>query len=174
MRKSGVAIFLMLFFLMAHNAQAQIKIGVVNLQRALDESAAGKKAVEDMRKIFESKQKTIEKRKSDLKQMQQELNSQSSLLSEEAKREKMNLYQQEMKELQRLVQDSNEELKRKESELVGKIARELRGIVKSLGKDLGYDLILEYQESGVLYRSDAVDITSQVIARYDKEQKARN
>lgn len=174
MKKFGVVIFLMLFFVVAQNVQAQIKIGVVNLQRALDESVAGKKAVEDMRAIFESKQKTINKRKSDLKQMQQELNSQSSLLSDEAKREKMNLYQQEMKELQRLVQDSNEELRRKESELVGKIARELRGVVRSLGKELGYDLILEYQEGGVLYNSSAVDITSQVIARYDKEQKAKN
>lgn len=174
MRKFGVAIIVMLLFVMAHNVEAQVKIGVVSLQRALDESAAGKKAVEDMRRIFESKQKTIESRKNDLKQMQQELNSQSSLLSEEAKREKMNLYQQEMKELQRLVQDSNEELKRRESELVGKIARELRDVVKSLGKELGYDLILEYQESGVLYRSAAVDITDQVIARYDEEQKAKN
>jgi len=58
--------------------------------------------------------------------------------------------------------------------LVGKIARELRDVVKSLGKELGYDLILEYQESGVLYRSAAVDITDQVIARYDEEQKAKN
>jgi outer membrane protein len=65
-------------------------------------------------------------------------------------------------------------MKRKENELVGKIARELRDVVKRLGRELGYDLILEYQESGVLYKSEIVDITSQVISRYDKEQKAKN
>ena len=76
--------------------------------------------------------------------------------------------------MQRLVQDSNEELKRKENELVGEIAKELRDVVKRLGKELGYDLILEYQESGVLYKSDIVDLTTQVIERYDNEQKAKN
>jgi len=43
MRKFGVAIILMLLFVMAHNVEAQVKIGVVSLQRALDESAAGKR-----------------------------------------------------------------------------------------------------------------------------------
>jgi outer membrane protein len=173
MRKFVVSIFLMLLFIVVHNVDAQ-KIGLVNLQKALDESSAGKVAVENMRKVFEAKQKVIENKKADLKQMQQELNSQSSLLSEEAKKEKLTLYQQEMKELQRLVQDSNEELKRKENELVGKIARELRDVVKKLGKELGYDLILEYQESGVLYKSETVDLTHQVIERYDNEKKAKN
>jgi outer membrane protein len=174
MKKIGLSMIVMLLFLLAYNAGAETKIGLVNLQKALDESIAGKIAVDDMRKIFEAKQKIIENKKNELKQMQQELNSQSSLLSEEAKKEKLNLYQQEMKELQRLVQDSNDEMKRKENELVGKIARELRDVVKRLGKELNYDLILEYQESGVLYKSDIVDITSQVISRYDKEQKAKN
>jgi outer membrane protein len=173
MRKFVVSIFLMLLFIVVHNVDAQ-KIGLVNLQKALDESSAGKVAVENMRKVFEAKQKVIENKKADLKQKQQELNSQSSLLSEEAKKEKLTLYQQEMKELQRLVQDSNEELKRKENELVGKIARELRDVVKKLGKELGYDLILEYQESGVLYKSETVDLTHQVIERYDNEKKAKN
>lgn len=173
MRKFGVSIVVMLFFIVAYNVDAQ-KIGLVNLQKALDESIAGKKAVEDMRKIFEAKQKVIESKKADLRQMQQEINSQSSLLSEEAKKEKLTLYQQEMKKLQRLVQDSNEELKRKENELVGEIAKELRDVVKRLGKELGYDLILEYQESGVLYKSETVDLTKQVIERYNNEQKAKN
>lgn len=174
MKKIGLSMIVMLFFVLAYNVSAETKIGLVNLQQALDESIAGKIAVDDMRKIFEAKQKIIENKKSELKQMQQELNSQSSLLSEEAKKEKLNLYQQEMKDLQRLVQDSNDEMKRKENELVGKIARELRDVVKRLGRELGYDLILEYQESGVLYKSEIVDITSQVISRYDKEQKAKN
>jgi outer membrane protein len=174
MRKFGIMVITILFLVAAYNVQAQTKIGLVNLQRALDESVAGKNAVNDMRKVFESKQKIIESKKADLKQMQQELNSQSSLLSEEAKKEKLTLYQQEMKELQRLVQDSNEELKRKENELVAKIARELREVVKEIGREQHYDLILEYQESGVLYKSDLVDLTSQVIERYDKEKKSKN
>jgi outer membrane protein len=164
---------MLVLFLFVVSAGAEIKIAVVNLQKALDESTAGKKAVEEMRDLFGAKQKTIENKRAELKQMQQELNNQSSLLTEQAKKDKLEVYQQDMKELQRYIQDSNDEMKKRENEYISRIARELRNVVMRIGKELNYDLIIEAQEAGVLYHSNVIDMTVSVIDRYNSEWNAR-
>jgi outer membrane protein len=150
-------------------AFAETKIGVVNMQRALDESDAGKDAVAKMKKDYDQMQQRINEESEVLKKMQEELNNQSSLLTEEAKQKKIDEYQKKLKEVQRLINDSNEELKKKEQEYVGKIAKDLAELVEKLGKELNYDIIVEAKESGVMYNSKKVDMTDMLIDRYNKE-----
>ena len=172
--KKVFALTLLFIAFIAQTGSAEVKICIVDLQAALDESEAGKKAVADMKHVFTVKQKEIENKRAALKVMQDDLNNQSALLTEEAKQDKLEIYQKELKKLQRYIQDSNEEMKKKEGEHVQKIAEQLKDMVKQLGKELGYDLILEAQESGVLHNSPSIDITKLVIERFDRSWNARN
>lgn len=168
-------IFLVLlsFIFMSGLALSNTKIAVFDMQRALDESDAGKAAVESMKKEYQELQKEIDTKSLELKKMQDEINAQSAILSDDAKQSKMDEYQKKLKDLQRIIKDANEEFKKKEQNLVAKIAGELRDIVEKLGKELGYSVIFEKRESGVLYSSDTVDITKLVIERYNKQWNSK-
>ncbi|UOD35029.1 OmpH family outer membrane protein [Deferribacteraceae bacterium V6Fe1] len=167
--KKILGVLLVLSMFITTGAFAEVKIGVVNMQKALDESDAGKDAVAKMKKEYDQMQQEINKESEALKKMQEELNNQSSLLTEEAKQKKLDEYQKKLKEVQRLVKDANDELKKKEQDYVAKIARELAELVEKLGKELNYDLIVEAKESGVMYNSKKIDITDILIDRYNKE-----
>lgn len=56
---------------------------------------------------------------------------------------------------------------------MAKIAGELRDVVEKLGKELGYSVIFEKRESGVLYNADSADITRLVVERYNKEWNSK-
>ena len=152
---------------------AGMKIGVVNMQQALDKCDAGKASVEKIKKEYQAKQVEIDAKSKALQKMQESLNNQSSLLSESAKKEKLAQYQKELKDLKRFIQDSNEELKRKEAEAVNKIGKELTEVVRKLGKELKYTIILEEIGAGAVYFSDKIDVTNLVVERYNKEWHAK-
>ncbi|MCX8084731.1 MAG: OmpH family outer membrane protein [Calditerrivibrio sp.] len=171
MRKLFLSV--VMFTFMFSLAFANTKIAVFDMQKALDESNAGKAAVESMKKEYQDLQKEIDTKSMELKKMQDEINAQSAVLSEDAKQLKMDEYQKKLKDLQRIIKDANEEFKKKEQMLVNKIANELRDVVEKLGKELGYGIIFEKRESGVLYNSDTTDITKLVIERYNKEWNSK-
>lgn len=169
-------IFVGLFVLMVSFVTlgfSEVKIGVVNMQRALDESDSGKAAVEKMKAEFSQMQDKINKETELLKKMQEDINNQSSLLTEEAKQKKIEEYQKRYKDIQRLVSDSNEAMKKKEQQYVGKIAQDLVDLVEKMGKELNYDIVIEAKESGVLYSSKKLDLTDLLIERYNKEFNAK-
>ncbi|MCA1933226.1 MAG: OmpH family outer membrane protein [Calditerrivibrio sp.] len=171
--KKILVVFVLLMAVFTGLAFANGKIAVFNMQKALDESLAGKDAVESMKKEYQALQKDIDTKSMELKKMQDELNAQSAILSEDAKQAKMDDYQKKLKSLQTTIKDANDDFKKKEQMLVNKIANELRDVVEKLGKELGYSVIFEKREAGVLYNADASDITNLVVERYDKEWKTR-
>jgi outer membrane protein len=77
-----------------------------------------------------------------------------------------------VRDYQRLVQDSQNELKKKEGELTGSIIRELREVVEKIGQDEGYSLLLENVEGIILYSRKDLDITEKVVKIYN-EMKAK-
>lgn len=173
MKKIAV-ISLMFIFALTSMAFAELKIGVVDMQKALDECEAGKAAASKMEKKYKEMQEKIQKKREKLQNMQTELNSQSGVLSEQAKQNKMAEYQDKLKNLKRMIEDSNSKLKRQERSYVNRIAEELTQVVKELGKELKYDIVMEKQEAGVVHNSETVDITPIVIERYNKEWNAEN
>lgn len=172
--KRLAVISLMFIFALTSMAFAELKVGVVDMQQALDECEAGKAAASKMEKKYKEMQEKIQKKREKLQSMQTELNSQSGVLSEQAKQNKMAEYQDKLKNLKRMIEDSNSKLKRQERSYVNRIAEELTQVVKELGKELKYDIIMEKQEAGVVHNSETVDITPIVIERYNKEWNNEN
>jgi len=168
MKKLFLVVFAIMFICGLALA-ADTKVAVFDMQKALDDSDAGKSAVENMKKEYQELQKEIDAKSLELKKMQDEINAQSAILSDDAKQAKMDEYQKKLKDLQRIIKDANDEFKKKEQTLVAKIAGELRDVVEKMGKELGYSIIFEKREAGVLYNSDAADITKLVVERYNKE-----
>ncbi len=145
-----------------------MKVGYVDLQKALNLSAAGKAAKEKMKAKFKDYDVDVQKKQDELKKLKDELEKQAMLLSAEARAAKERDYQQKVKDYQRLTKDIQEELQRTDADYTRKILEEIFKVVQQIGKQEGYTLILEKTESSILYASDGIDMTDRVIQAFDK------
>lgn len=139
------------------------KIGCVDMQRALNESEAGKKAKVVMESAYQKFQSEITQRRNDLQAFHENLQRQGLMLSEKAKQEKEKEYQNMLKEFKRWGEDKQTELKQKEIELTKATLNGLATAVKKLGEEEKFTLILEKNEAILLYTSEAVDLTDRII-----------
>ncbi len=172
-----IKVFIVLLFFVSMNAywgltytssvETPLKVGSVDLQRAAQESLAGQEAFGNLQSDFAKKKGTIERQQKEIKRLQEELNKQGLILTEESKKEKEEAYVKKLKNLQRYVDDSNEELQVKQRELTQQILIDLVKIVDKLGEEGQYTLIVERQQ-GVLYASESIDLTEEVKNRYDQ------
>ena len=159
-------------FLEGVASAAEIKIGYVDLRVALNDSDAGKKAKTELESLIKTKQTSIDEKGKVIEKLKTDFEKQSSVLSSEARKSKEDEIERLVRDYQRLVQDSQNELKKKEGELTGGIIRELREVVEKIGQDEGYSLLLENVEGIILYSRKDLDITEKVVKTYN-EQKAR-
>jgi outer membrane protein len=150
---------------------AELKIGYIDLQKALTLSEAGKSAKARMGAEAQGYDAPLEARQKDLKKLKEELEKQSLVLSEEARAAKERDYQQKVKEWQRFTKDIQEELQQKEADYIRQILAELETIIKAMGKSEGYTLILEQAENFILYSDERIDLTEKVIKAYDAQYK---
>lgn len=172
-RIKGVAVLLVLAAAMSAGASqaraAEIKIGSVDLDRALNESEKGRAALAKITKKFEAVARQVDEKKNEIKKLQDDLEAQAAALSDEARAERIQDYKDKTKEFDRFRQDKQEELKREKFEASKKIELEIRQVVQRLGKQQGYTIVLEKTEFYPLYVDAAVDLTSEVIAAYNAE-----
>lgn len=164
----GVAIFSILGAL-AH--AAEMKIGYVDMQRALNESDAGKEAKVVMESEYQKFQNEIAQRQKELQAFQQTLQRQALMLSEKARQEKEKEYRSKLKEFKRWGEDKQAELKQKEMDLTKATLKGLGATVRKLGEEEKFTLILEKNEAVILFASKAIDLTDRVIQIFNSTGK---
>ncbi len=148
-------------------AAQEVKIGYVDLQKALNLSSAGKSAKEKIGEKVKEYEGEVKSRQDELKKMKEELEKQAVLLSEEARGKKERDYQQKLKEFQRFTKDIQDELQQKDAEFTRRILEDLFQVIKEVGQKQGYTLILEKTESSILYAPDQIDLTEKIIEAYN-------
>lgn len=164
----GAALFLGLLMVGAPAFAQSPKIGYVDLQRALTSVAEGKAAKDKLKKDFDAKQKKLTDKQENLKKLKDSLEAGASMMTDQAKQEKFQEYQREMAELQQLYMEMQRELAEKETQATQTIFKKMEGILSQIAKEKKYDLILEKTESSVLFAKDGMDLTDELIKRYDK------
>ncbi len=145
-------------------AQA-IKVGVFDMDRVFNESKRWSKERDAFVKRGKQLQQDFEKKAAELKALKESLEKKAGMLSEPARKEKEREYQQKARELERLGQDSDAELKQMNKESATRFNKSLMTIIKKLGQEEKYTLILE--ASVVPYVSKEIDITDQVLKTFD-------
>lgn len=166
-------IFFCMLIILAFGSQAfsadKVKIGFVNLQRALNESEAGKKAKVELEALIKQKQEDIEAKVAEHKRFKEEMEQQAVVLSDEAlKKRKEDLDRME-RDVQRLITESNNEVQKIQREREVAILKEIDALIAKLGKENGYSLILPAET--ILYSTEESDITDLLIKMYDESKK---
>ncbi len=162
---------LLAFALVGISARAETKIGYVDIQKAIQETSAGKKAKKDLETDFNKKKKELEKKEADLKKMNEDLEKKALVLSEEVRTQKQQELQQEMMKYRELVGKSQMDIQKRERDLTLPILEKIRGIVEDIAKKDSYTVILEKSEQSVLYANKDIDLTDRVVKEFEKAKK---
>jgi outer membrane protein len=162
---------LLLFTFNTHGAE--LKIGYVDLNKALNESEPGKKAIKTLEEMVKTKQALINKKGNEIKKLDEEIAKQASILTPESMKKKQQEREKLVRDYNRMVRDSQEEVQKKQAEFMHEILRELRKIVKKIGEEEGYTVIFEIAEGSILYIPEELDLTEKVIKRFNETTKTQ-
>jgi outer membrane protein len=157
---------------LATTARAEMRVAVVDMQRALNECDAGKKAKDQVRAKFEKAQNELKKEREDLDKARDEFEKKSILLKEDERRDRERELENRTLDFKRKYEDMQRDLKRTDAELTSGIVEQLYGIVSEYGKQQGYTLVLE-ASSGLLYADKALDITDAIVKIHNSAPAAK-
>jgi outer membrane protein len=149
---------------------AEVKMGYIDMQRALNTSEAGKEAKEQLAARVKKYQEEINTKQEDIKKLKEELEKQGMLLSEPVRAAKEKDYQQRLKEFQRFTKDAQDELQGKDEEYTRKIIEGMEKIIQEFGRKNGYTFIFVRNE-GMLFADDKVDVTDEVLKLLNASRK---
>jgi len=144
-------------------AAEPVKIGYVDMQRALNLCDAGQEAKKAITGEVEKMQKTMEAKQKELNKMREDLERRGSVMNETVRREKEKEFQDKTREVQRMQRDFEEDLRRKDREYSDKVLRDLARIAQKLAEDGKYTLLLEANQPAILFISKTLDLTEEVI-----------
>lgn len=150
---------------------AELKIGFVDVQRAINECQAGIEARKTLAKEGEKLQYIYEEKQKELQTMKESIEKQSLMLSSEARVAKEKEFQNKLKEFQRWQEDNQNEMNQKRMELERNVGMSLQKVIQKMGADEGYTLILVKNDNIVLYSTTSIDLTDRVIKTFNAQKK---
>jgi len=173
-RKSFQAIVIasVLLFAAQGATAADLKLGVMNVQKIIIGCKAGKAAKERFEVKMKDLQSSFTDEEADLKNLQAEIEKKSSAWSEEKKAEKVREFQKSGRELQAKTKDARFEMQQLQDKELEPILKSLEQVVETYGKDQGYTMILD-SKNGVIFFDKTIDVSDNIMKLLDKEMAAK-
>jgi outer membrane protein len=155
-------------------AQTAGKVAVINIQSAIISTNDGKKAAGEIQSRFSPKKAEVDRRQGEISQLQDQLNRGRNTLSEDARQNLTREIDQKNKALTRFTEDAQAELQQEEQKAMGELFGRVMQVIDKYAKDNGYALVLDVssQQTPVLYASNTIDITKDIIDLYDQSSAA--
>jgi outer membrane protein len=159
---------------LAQNGLAQMKVGVIDMQGALLSTVEGKKAAEELRAKYASKETEFNKRGQDIAAKQEQLRKGANTMSEDAKAAADRDIAALSKALQRDADDTKADFQADQNRLLGGILTKMQAILTKYATDNQLTMIVDIsqQPNNLLYAAQSVNISAAVIALYDKAAPA--
>jgi outer membrane protein len=140
-------------------AVAEVKIGVINMERVMRESEPAKKASTKLEKEFKKRSLELDKSRQQVQAMQDDLEKNGVTLTDTARAAKSKELADLSREVQRKQREYNEDLNSRRNEELQSIVERTNSVIRSMAEKENFDLIV--QEA--VYASPRVDITEKVI-----------
>ena len=154
-------------FALSARAAEDVKIGFVDMQKAIQEVGAGKKAKKELEEEFNKKKKELEKKEADIKKMGEDFEKRSMAMNEDARMKKQTEIRQEMAKYQETAAKAQMEIQKKERDLTKPIVDKLRSMMEEIAKKEDFTVILEKSENSVMWAKKDIDLTDRLIKAYD-------
>ncbi|MEO7144817.1 MAG: OmpH family outer membrane protein [Bryobacteraceae bacterium] len=154
----------------AQGQSAATKVGVINIQSALVGTKDGQKAVAELQIRQAPKQKDLEKKQSDIRALQESLNRGGNAMSDTARQDLTRTIDEKTKQFNRDLEDARTSADEDEKSVLNKLGQRMMVVIDKFARDNGYSVILDVSnpQTPVLYASNTVDITKDIITLYDQ------
>ena len=153
-------------FLFGHVAGAQTKVGVINLQKAVLESADIKAASAAMEARYKPRVTAIETLDKEIAAIAQNLQMNAGKLTPAAETDLNAQGQKKQRDAQRLRDDLQADVDRDRNDILQKAAAKMSDVVKKLSEEKGLDVVVDMPYT--VFSKPALDITADATAAYDK------
>lgn len=166
-----VCVFVVVVLSSTTIAQAQ-KIVVIDTQRVITESIIGKAAKNNLEVEIKKGQAKVAALKADFERQRSDLEKQSAILSGSALESRREELERKQVEFQRIFQDIQEKLGRSNDAEISKVVSQINELVKALAQEKEYQFVFERDRKSVLFSSERIDITDEVVKNLDKKRVA--
>ena len=149
---------------------APTKVGVIQIQAALAATKEGQKAAAELETKLAPRKKELEGKQSEIKDLQDRLQKGGNTLSDSAKEDLTRNIDAKTKSYNRQLEDAQAELEQEQQKLVNVLGQKMMAVIDKFAQQNGFAIVLDVsnQNTPVLYASNTVDITKEVIDLYDK------
>lgn len=165
--RAGIALFALAP--LASLASAQLKIAVVNVQKAMLDSDELKKTSAAVEAKYKPRQDELLQLQKDLESIQNQLSS--GKLSQQAAADLQAQGTRKQRDAQHLSEDLQADFDRDRQDILSKSAAKMQAIVKKIAEEKGYDIVFDVSQA--LYTKPALDITPDALAEYNKAYPAK-
>lgn len=153
-------------------AQAPAKVAVIDVERILLESERGKAALQELDALRKQKQEQGESLQQEITDLRTRVTEGQLSLAQDKLAELQKQLEDKVIALRRFQDDANRDLSKKRDDILGRIEQSVFPVINQIGQEGAYTLIFNKYNSGLVYADEAVDITSQVIERYNQANPA--
>ncbi len=170
MKRMIMALSVMIFFLGLNSTvfcAESIKIGVINFDKILQESSAGKITQKELKAKGEEFQKAILAEKKLLDEMSKTFEREALVLSPEKQQEKQREFRIRANDFKKMQQNFQNQFKKLEFQKLNEIRKQVFEIAGQIGNKESYTLVLEKKASGIVYYPNTLDITDKIIKEYN-------
>jgi outer membrane protein len=185
--KNRVSIISVLFLLFAcpvlsqaQTAPSAGKIGILNIQAAILNTAEGKKALTDLDKKYQPKKADLTSKQQEIAALEDQLQRGQNATSDSAQLQLTRQLDEKKKILTRTQEDAQSDFNADRAEMIGRISQKMGRLVQEFADQNGYALILDtvapvYSTSGqigdaqlpIYYAGKDAEITEEIVRRYD-------
>ncbi len=147
-------------------ASAQSKIAVVDLRRAILETAEIKKASNDLQNKYKPRQDALEKAQRELEDLSQQMQASQGRLSPQGEADLTARGKRKQTEVTRLTQDLQDDVNHERDAVIQSAGQRMTEIIKKILDERGLDAIVDTTQ--LVAFKPALEITTEVIAAFDK------
>lgn len=149
---------------------APTRVGIIHIQNAIISTKDGQKAAKELQDKFAPTRSKLEKKQQEIEADKAKLNQGSNAMSNEQKERLMRDIDQKTKSLNRDTEDAQAELDQEQGKIMQELGQRIMAVIDKYSKDKGYNLILDVssQQTPVLFASNDIDITGDIIKLYDQ------
>lgn len=150
-------------------AQQTNKVGAVNSAEVLQKSIEGKNILSRLEEKNKADQTRLSNMDEDIRQIENKLTTQRLTLTNEALMNMSSDLEKKRTDRKRFAEDSSREFTELQTRLFDKLQSEVMPIIEQIGKEMNLEIIFDLAAArgGVIYVNPMVDLTAELIKRYD-------
>jgi outer membrane protein len=143
------------------------KIGVINIQAAIANTAEGKKVIADLQKKYQPRQQELQRLQQEIQAIQDQLTKQSATLSDEEQSRLNRDAEEKQKQYKRSADDAQSDFNHDRDEVINKIGQKMVRVINEYAQQNGFSLILDDAQIPVYFASKDIEVTEEIVKRYD-------